>query len=160
MKARETTENQPLITCIKCGKRLEPDMEKCPNCGSKDRIIRVRDGGVGKDAATVNALITVEDSGKGEDMASISSSLVENYGQLSSSFTDEQKKIADALQFFSKLDHLKTIAESDKRLVELAKEGKKQAEEEAKRQRKLSYITIGVAFGAIIVAVLLWVFPR
>lgn len=39
------------VTCSKCGTPLEPEMEKCPKCGSRDRSITLTE--------TITALVMV-----------------------------------------------------------------------------------------------------
>jgi uncharacterized membrane protein (DUF106 family) len=91
-----------------------------------------------------------------QTIKTVTGSLAEGYAQLSGTFTVDQKRVADSVNFASNLETLKSIAESDKRLVELAE---KQIED-AKKQRKLLHITTAITIIAIIVAIIAWVFPR
>ncbi|MGD0070022.1 MAG: hypothetical protein ABSB71_00470 [Candidatus Bathyarchaeia archaeon] len=134
--------NSMSIKCHNCGELLEPNMDSCPKCGSKDRDI------------------AVEDIGTGHDMVAISGSLIEGYNQLSSSFTIDQKRIADSINFAPMLEQLKRTAESNEKILELQKEAIKQAIENERRQRKLTYITTAIAVIAIIIAIIAWLFPR
>jgi DNA topoisomerase IB len=93
-------------------------------------------------------------------MVAISGSLIEGYNQLSSSFTIDQKRIADSINFAPMLEQLKRTAESNEKILELQKEAIKQAIENERRQRKLTYITTAIAVIAIIIAIIAWLFPR
>lgn len=124
--------------CHNCGEPLEPNMDKCPKCGSGDRDI------------------VVEDKGRGQDIVTVTRSLAAGYNQLSGSFTVDQKRIADSVGIPSNLEILEGIAQSDKRLVQIAE----QQIEDARKQRKWLYIPTVIAIIAIIVAVIVWIFPR
>jgi 16S rRNA C967 or C1407 C5-methylase (RsmB/RsmF family) len=58
------------------------------------------------------------------------------------------------------LEQLKRTAESNEKILELQKEAIKQAIENERRQRKLTYITTAIAVIAIIIAIIAWLFPR
>jgi len=143
------TEKKASIKCSNCGESLEPNMDSCPKCGSKDRTISVGDIGIGKETVTIVKTISDE------------------YNQLSETFTSDQKRMADSMNIMSTLEQLRkntenldAILQNNKRLVELAEEDKSRAIENQRSQRKTLYATTALAIFAIVVAILEWIFPR
>jgi hypothetical protein len=40
--------------CLRCGEPLEPEMDKCPKCGSTDKAIALKDEGIGQEVAQIS----------------------------------------------------------------------------------------------------------
>lgn len=98
---------------------------------------------------------TVEDAiGLADSVQTITGSLTEGYNQLSGTFSVQQKSIADSVNFASNLETLKSIAESEKEQLRLMQEQRKNALEDAKRQKRFFYISTAIAVVAVIVAVI------
>jgi uncharacterized OB-fold protein len=123
------------IKCGNCGEPLEPNMDKCPKCGSKNRAI------------------AIEDRGRGQEMVTVTRSLAMGYSQLSETFDAGQKTIAASVDIPSKLETLEKIAEIEKEQTELMKQQIKDAKEDAKKQKRYFYVSIAIAVVAIIVAI-------
>lgn len=135
-------------------------MSKCPKCGSGDRDIALEDNGVGHDGVTTLGSVKVEDTGIGHDMVSLSGSLVDGYSQLSSSFTIDQKRLADSLNLPSGLELLNRIAVNQEKALKLVEEQRDDAISESKRDHGrfiigtvLGVVGIVIALVAILVAV-------
>lgn len=93
----------------------------------------------------------IEDKGEGTDLASvmstistISGSIKEGYTNLSGTFTIDQKRMADSLNYGEQVQYLKRIAENAEVSVKLAEQQRKEALEEAKTERRRFYTTLGV----------------
>jgi hypothetical protein len=88
-----------------------------------------------------------------ETVKNVTTSLAEGYAQISMTFTDDQKRIADSANFPSNLGILESILKQEKEQVDLIK----QQIEDAKKERKWLYL---IPVIAIVVAILAWIFPR
>ena len=128
--------------CNNCGAQIKPTDTICPKCGKKISE-------VGKNIRkTFNEVLGLVDSAK-----TITGSLADGYAQLSGTFNVQQNRIADSVNFAPNLETLKSIAESEKEQVRLMEQQRKDAMEDAKRQKRFFYISTAIAVAAVIIAV-------
>jgi hypothetical protein len=101
-----------------------------------------------------------------QGVVTVIDSLNQGYTQLSGTFTDDQKRVADAVNFAPNLQTLervalRSIAETGKQQVDLLKEQNKLLQEqnadEKKSVRNANMIAVSAIIVAIIIAIVSWI---
>lgn len=131
--------------CHNCGAQVMPTDTTCPKCGKNLSQVGKR---IEK---TISDTTSLADSV--QTISTITGSLAEAYNQLSGTFNVHQKNIADSYNLGSNFETLKSIAESEKEQIRLMEQQRRDAVEDAKRQKRFFYISTAIAVVAVIVAV-------
>jgi len=131
--------------CQNCGAQIKPTDTTCPKCGKNLSEVGKR---IEK---TISETMGLADSV--QTISTITGSLAEGYNQLSGTFNVQQKSIADSYNLGPNFETLKSIAESEKEQVRLMEQQRKDAMEDAKRQKRFFYISTAIAVVAVIAAV-------
>ena len=93
--------------------------------------------------------VEVKDELHLEDSVSVTkNSVLEGYNRLSDTFSPQQANLANSIKF----------EETLKKFTDLMEEQNKNFKEDAKRQTKISYISIAIAIIAIIVTIIIAMF--
>jgi len=87
-------------------------------------------------------------------LTTVSGSIYHAISELSPTLDDQQKSIAEKYQLDDNTKYLKQIAESMDDVAKLAKKQRDDAIEDAKRQKRWSYVSTAIAVVAIIVTII------
>lgn len=136
--------------CNNCGALVKPTDTMCPKCG--------------KNLSEVGRNIKktfVEVIGLADSAQTITGSLEQGYAQLSGTFNVQQKRIANSFNFPENFETLRSIADTEKEQMKIMEEQmrlmeqqRKDALEDAKRQRRYFYVSTAIAVFALIIAIL------